>query len=142
MANAKYNSFKKLLMDGSINLTTASNLKVMLVTSAYTPDIDTHEFRTSVTNEVANGNGYTTGGATLTEVAVTKETTTDVGKLDAADVTWAASTITARGAVLYRNVGTAATDNLIAYFDFGADKSSSNGNFTIQWHTDGILTIG
>ena len=61
---------------------------------------------------------------------------------DAADVSWAASTITdAMAAVGYFNVGTAATDMLIWLSDFVTSASTTNGTFTIQWHASGIFTV-
>lgn len=141
MANIIYNSFKKNIMNGAIDLDT-DTIKVALVTSSYTPNADTHEDMADVTGEVANGNGYTTGGATLANKTVTADTTDDEGVFDANDVTWSTSTITARGAVVYKSTGTAANDLLICYFDFGADKSSSAGNFTITWNAEGIVNLG
>jgi len=140
MANAVYNSFKRDIMNGSIDLDTDS-IKVMLVTSAYTPNIDTHTKRSDVTNEVS-GTGYTAGGSALTTKTVTADNTGDKGVFDADDLTWSSSTITARGAVLYKARGGASSaDELIAYIDFTSDQISSNGNFTIQWNASGILTL-
>lgn len=141
MANAIYNGFKKNIANGNIDLDT-DIIKVMLVTSIYTPDIDTHEFRSSVTNEVS-GTGYTAAGATLSAKTVTQNNTTDKGVFDADDVTWVSSTITARGAVLYKSRGgLSSADELIMYLDFGSDQISSNGNFTLQFNAAGILTFG
>ena len=139
MANQVYNSFKKNSMVGSINLS-ADTLKVILVTSAYTPDIDTHAVYSDITGEVV-GAGYTTSGATLSGVTVTTDLTNDRAVLDANDVTWASSTITAAGAVIYKYGATPSSSPLIGYVDFGGSKSSSNGDFMIQWNTDGILTL-
>lgn len=140
MANAKYNAFKVALANGGIDLDT-DTINVMLVTSAYVPNIDTHTNRSHVTDEVT-GTGYTAGGQSLASKTVTQDNTADTAVFDAADVTWATSTITARGAVLYKSTGTASTDTLIAYFDFGVDESSNEGDFTITWNTGGILTLG
>lgn len=140
MADAIYNSFKKEIMDGTLDLDT-DTLYCLLVTSTYTPNIDTHSVRNDVTNEVANGNGYTTGGTEITSKAVTQDDTDDEGVFDGADVSWANSTITARGAVVYKSTGAITTDNLVCYFDFTADKSSNNGTFTVQWSTEGILNL-
>lgn len=141
MANAVYNSFKRDIMNGSIDLDT-DTIKVMLVTSSYSPNIDTHDKRDDVTNEVS-GTGYTSGGASLANKAVSADTTNDRGVFDADDVTWSSSTITARGAVLYKSRGGASSaDELICYFDFGSDKVSSNGDFVISWSANGILTLG
>jgi len=126
-------------MNGSIDLDT-DDIQVALVTSSYTPNIDTHDNFDDITNEVS-GTGYTAGGADLANEAVTVDTTDDEGVFDADDVTWSSSTITARGAVLYKNTGTPSTSKLICYFDFGSDKVSSSGNFTIAWNAEGILNL-
>lgn len=139
MADVIYNSFKAKIMDGSIDLDT-DTIKVALVTATYTPNQDTHDFFDDVTNEVS-GTGYSAGGATLASKTVTADTTDNEGVFDAADVTWSTSTITARGAVIYKSTGTASTSALICYLDFGSDKTSSAGDFTIQWNSEGILNL-
>ena len=116
------------------------DIKLALVTSTYVPNIDTHKFFSSVTNEVV-GAGYTADGQSLVGNAVTQDDTNDEGKFDANDVVWAASTITARAGVLYKDTGVAATSPLICYFDFGSDITSTVGNFTVAWATTGILTL-
>jgi hypothetical protein len=140
MASVIYNSFKRDIMNGSIDLDT-DTIKCALVTSSYTPDQDAHDNYDDITNEVANGNGYTTGGQALANKAVTADNTDNEGVFDADDVTWSASTITARGAVLYKDTGTPSSSKLICYVDFLADYSSNNGNFTIQWASEGILNL-
>ena len=140
MADLVYNSFKQKIMDGSIDLDT-DTIKVALVTSSYTVSQDDHEDYADITNEVT-GTGYTAGGATLANAAVTKDNTNDVGKFDADDVTWTTSTITARGAIVYKDSGTGATSWFICYIDFGGDKASTAGSFTLRWHADGIVSLG
>jgi hypothetical protein len=140
MANVIYNSFKRDIQNGSIDLDT-DDIKVMLVTSAYVPDIDTHTKASDITGEVV-GTGYTAGGVSLATKAVTADNTNDLGKFDADDVTWATSTITARGAVIYKSRGGAATaDELVAYLDFVSDKVSTAGNFNLIFNANGILTL-
>lgn len=139
MADVIFNSFKAKIMDGSIDLDT-DTIKVALVTSTYTPNQDTHDFFDDVTNEVV-GTGYTAGGATLASKAVSVDTTDNEGVFDANDVVWTTSTITARGAVLYKSTGTASTSALIAYIDFVTDKISTAGSFTIAWNAEGILNL-
>jgi len=139
MANAIYNHLKSELQKASFNFT-SDTIKVALVTSSYAANIDSHDNFDDITNEVS-GTGYTAGGATLTSPTVTQDNTNDRGVFDAADVTWASSTITARGAVIYKSTGTASTSKILGYVDFGADKSSSGSDFTIQWHTNGILYL-
>ena len=143
MANVVYNSAKADLMDGTLDLDT-DTIKVVLVTSTYTPDIDTHTQYSHITNQVT-GDGYTAGGATLADKTVSIDTVNNRGVFDATNTTWSTSTITARGAILYKYVddggNPAATSPLICYFDFTTDKESSSGDFTIQWDSVGILTL-
>ena len=139
MASVVYNSFKQFLLKGDVDLDQPCN--VALVTSSYSPNIDTHDYYNDITNEVSAGGGYTTGGITLSSTTVILNTTNDRAEFDAADITWSSSTITARGAVLYRNTGTPATSPLIAYFDFASDQSSSSGNFSITWNSAGLLNL-
>jgi hypothetical protein len=141
MANVIYNQFKASAFSQAnpVDLDT-DTIKCMLVTSTYTPDIDAHSFKSSVTNEVS-GTGYTAGGQALTTKTVTQDNTGDKGVFDADDVVWTTATITARGAVLYKDTGVAGTSPLIAYIDFVTDKSSSGGSFTIQWNASGIITL-
>lgn len=116
--------------------TTADRFKVMLVTSSYTPNFGTHDFKSDVTNEVS-GTGYDAGGKSLSSVTLTQSGGTIT--FDAANLTWASSTITARGAVVYDDSLT--NDPLICYIDFGADKSSSAGDFVLTFNASGIFTL-
>lgn len=141
MANAAYNGLKTALITGDINLAT-DTLKVILVSSAYVPNIDTHVFYSDVTNELITGGGYTQGGQTLAGVAIVTDLSNDRAALDANDMTWAASTITAaRGAIIYKDTGVPGTSKLVTYIDFIVDKSSSGGDFTIAWDATGILRL-
>ena len=141
MANLIYNSFKRDQMNGSIDLDT-DTIKMMLVTSTYTPNQDTHTKRSDVTNEVV-GAGYTAGGVALANKTVVVDNTGNTGVFDADDITIATATITARGAVLYKSRGGASSaDELIAYLDFGNDITSTAGNFVITFSASGILTLG
>lgn len=140
MPTVAYNKLKAGLLNGSINLTT-DTLKVVLVTATYTPDIDTHEFYSAITNEIV-GDGYTAGGAVLANKTITTDLDNDRAIFDADDVTWDASVITnARAAVIYKDTGTPATSPLLCYCDFGENKSSSGGDFTIAWAATGILRL-
>jgi len=139
MTNQVYNSFKRDSMVGVFNLS-ADTLKVALVTSSYSPNIDTHAKYSDITNEVV-GAGYSTSGQTLAGVTITEDTVNDKAYLDANDVDWTSSTITAAGAVIYKVSGAAATSPLVGYVDFGGSKSSSNGDFIIQWNVNGILSL-
>lgn len=140
MAAKMYGLFLKSLANKEIDLDT-DTLKAMLCTSAYTPDQDTHQYKSSITNEVT-GTGYTATGQALTSVTVVYSAGTNTLTLDAADPAWAASTITARYIVFYdSSPATDATRPLIAYDDFGTDQVSSSGTFTYQVNAAGIITI-
>jgi hypothetical protein len=117
------------------------NIRLMLTTSSYVPNQDTHDFYNDVTNEVS-GTGYTANGEALTSKTLDYTSGTNVIKFDAADVTWSAATFTARIGVLYnRTPATDATRPLISYIDFVSDQSPNASNFTVQWHANGVLTI-
>jgi hypothetical protein len=120
---------------------TSSTIKVLLTTSSYTPDQDAHEFKSSVTNEVASGGGYTTGGVTLASKTTTADTASNETRLDAADISWTSATFTARYAVVYADTGVAGTSALLGYVDFGVDTSVSAGTFSITWDATGVLKI-
>jgi hypothetical protein len=126
------------LFNGEVDYDTDA-IKVMLCTSTYTPNVDTHRYKSSVTNEVT-GTGYTAGGATLASKTVSYDAPTNTLTLDAADVSWTGSTITARYAVIYKSTGTNSTSPLLVLIDFGADIASSAGPLLIEWSATGIIT--
>lgn len=120
-------SFKVALLNGEVDFSsdTSQTFKIALFTSSATLSAATTVY--SSTNEVANGNGYTMGGEVLTPVAPTSSGTTAF--VDFADVTWESATITARGALIY--IADGATNPAVAVLDFGSDKISTDGDFTI-----------
>ena len=133
MASLIYNSAIDELARGDIDFDT-NTFKAMLVTSAYSPNKDTHDFRDDVTNEVT-GTGYTAGGVAST-VTVTSDTANDRVTIQFGAVSWASSTITARGCVYYKSRGGASSaDELVAYADFGSNVSSSGGAFSVAAST-------
>lgn len=107
--------------------TTPDVFKIALYTSSATLDATTTAYTTS--NEVT-GPGYTAGGNTLTNVAPTSSGTTAF--TDFADSTWVSATITARGALIYNS---SQSNKSVAVLDFGSDKSSTAGDFTIVFPT-------
>lgn len=139
MADVVYNSGKVDIAKGDIILD-SDDLWIMLVDNTYTPNPDTHAFRDDVTGEVS-GTGYTAGGMDLGTVTVTQDDTNNRALADAADPVWSTATITARGAVIYKKVGTAATDRLLMYLDFGSDVSSTAAAFTVALNSAGFLTL-
>ncbi len=116
-------------------------IKVMLTTATHVPNQDTHEFKPDVTNEVV-GTAYTAGGITLLNKTITVDGATNKITLDADDIAWTASTITARNAHIYDDTPALAADKpLIAYVDFQTDQVSANGALSIGWNAAGILTM-
>jgi hypothetical protein len=142
MASKLYGNFLLKALNKEVDWD-SDTIKVALLTSSYTPDQDAHDYFNDVSSaEVTGATGYTAGGATLASKTITYDSGTNVLVLDAADTTWASSTITARYAVVYdASGGNAASNALIGYVDFGSDQSSSNGNFTITWDSTGIVRI-
>ena len=133
MADLIYNSAIDDMARGVIDFDT-DTFKIMLVSSSYTPNKDTHDRRDDVTNEVT-GTGYSTGGSTIA-CTVTKDTANDKVTLSFAATSWASSTITARAAVVYKSRGGASSaDELVFYNDFDADVSTTNGTFTVAAST-------
>jgi len=129
ISQAMCTSFKVELMTATHNFTntTGNTFKIALYTSSATLGATTTAYTTS--NEVT-GTGYTAGGNTLTNVTPTSSGTTAF--TDFADTTWSSSTITARGALIYNS---SASDKSVCVLDFGSDKSSSSGDFTIVFPT-------
>jgi len=133
MASLVYNSCIRNAVTGQIDFDT-DTFYMMLVTSTYTPDQDTHLDRADVTNEVT-GTNYTSAGQAVTVTVGAVDTANDRVDISFADVTWGSSTITAAAAVVYKYTGTAADDLLVAYLDFGGDVSSTSGDFTVSTTT-------
>lgn len=124
-------SFKAEILGGIQDLD-SDVLKLALYTSSATMDATTTAY--SATNEVS-GTGYTAGGATVSGAAITTSGTT--AYVDFTDTTWASATITARGALLYNSTK---ANRAIAVLDFGGDKISTAGDFTVQWPAPGAST--
>ena len=140
MASKLYGNFLLKALNKEVDFD-SDTIKVALLTSSYTPNQDTHDYFNDVSSAEVTGTGYTAGGNTLASKTATYDSGTNVIVLDAADVTWSSSTITARYAVVYDSTGTSSTSALIGYVDFGSDQSSTNGNFTITWDSTGIVRI-
>lgn len=133
MTSLAYNKGLEAWARGAIDFD-SDTFKVMLTTSGYTENKDTHDFRDDVTNEVS-GTGYSAGGNTAT-VTVTLDTVNDRVDISLGGTTWGSSTITARKAVYYKSRGGASSaDELIAVNDFGSDVSTTSGTFTLNAST-------
>mgnify|MGYP005825271279 FL=1 len=121
--------FKKDVMLGDQHLD-SDTLHIALYTSSATLSAATDGYITA--NEVANGNGYTTGGIALASKTVEENSTS--GVFDAADPEFTSATFTARGALIYnKTLGDASSNSrgAIAILDFGGDFTVSGGTFKI-----------
>jgi len=129
ITQAMCTSFKVELLTGTHDFTnsTGDTFKLALYTSSATLGASTTAY--TVTNE-ASGTGYSAGGGTLTNVTPTSSGTTAF--TDFADLTFSSATITARGCLIYNDTD---SDKAVAVLDFGGDKTSTNGDFTIQFPT-------
>ena len=118
-------SFKTQLLTGDHNFTNSSGdtYKLALFTSSATLGASTTAYAT--TNEVS-GTGYSAGGGTLTNVTPSADGTTAI--TDFADLTFSSATITARGCLIYNDTQ---SDKAVCAIDFGGDKTSTAGNFTV-----------
>tara|TARA_R100000482_G_scaffold88156_2_gene35713 strand:+ start:966 stop:1400 length:435 start_codon:yes stop_codon:yes gene_type:complete len=123
-------SFKKELLEGVHNFKNSggSTFKLAMYTNSASFTAATTAYTTS--NEVS-GTGYSAGGGTLTRVDPTTSSTTAF--TDFADLTFSSSSITARGALIYND--SASGDPTVVVLDFGGDKTSSSGDFTIVFPT-------
>lgn len=124
-------SFKRELMTATHNFTnsTGDTFKLALYTNSASFTAATTAY--TATNEVGNSGSYSAGGGTLTNVTPTTAGTTAF--TDFADLTFTSATITARGALIYND--TAAGNPSVVVLDFGSDKTSTAGDFTIVFPT-------
>ena len=127
ITQAMCTSFKVDLLDGEHDFG-ADTFKIALYTSSATLDATTTAY--STTNETS-GTGYTAGGNTLT-VSVTPTSSGTTAYLSFSNTTWSTASITARGALIYNSTN---ANKAVAVLDFGSDKTSTAGDFTIQFPT-------
>lgn len=122
------NSFKTEILTAThdFTVTTGHVFKLALYTSTATLNKSTTAY--SATNEVGNSGSYAAGGGSLT--SSTPVLSTDTAVCDFADLSFTTATITARGALIYNS---SATNKAVCVLDFGADKTSTAGTFTITF---------
>lgn len=127
ITQAMCSSFKQQILLGEHDLDT-DVLKIALYVSAATLSASTTVYTTS--DEVV-GTGYVAGGNILAGATVTLSGTT--AYVDFSDTTWSTATFTARGALIYNS---SKSNKAIAVLDFGADKTVTAGDFTVQFPTN------
>ncbi len=118
-------SFKKELLEAVHNFSASggNSFKLALYTSSATLGATTTAFTTT---GQSSGTNYTSGGSALTNIAPTSSGTT--GFCDFSDLTFGTATVTARGCMIYNDTN---SDKSVATIDFGGDKTSTAGDFTI-----------
>lgn len=141
-----FDAFKQYIGDGTIDLNT-DTIKVQLHTSTFAPNVATMGVLADVTNEVANGNGYTTGGVALTGITFNQTGGTAAFK-SGNDPAWTGSGagFSARYALFYKSgTANAKVNPLIGYMlldSAPADVSFGVGNtVTLVQHANGWLTL-
>ena len=134
ITQAMCTSFKQELLQGKHDFTNSSGhtFKLALFTSSASLGAATTDYSTS--NE-ASGTGYSAGGGTLTNVTPTTSGTTAF--TDFANLTFSTATVTANGAMIYNTTsgGGSGTTDAVIILAFGGDKTSTAGDFTIQFPT-------
>ena len=130
ITQAVCNSFKSEVLQEGHQIKT-DTLKIALFTSAASLSAGTTSYSTS--NEVVSSGGYAPGGGTLTGVTISLGATSAAGGtaiIDFADISFTSTTFSARGALIYNSSN---SNKAIAVLDFGSDKVSTNGTFTISF---------
>lgn len=127
------NSFKTDLLSRLLNLP-SDTIRIALYTSSATLNKSTTAY--SATNEVPNSGTYAAGGLAMTGISIS--ISGDTAYIDWTDPAWTSATITARGCLIYDDT---VSDKAMATFDFGADKTSTAGTFTIVFPAPGASAI-
>lgn len=145
MASAWFNKGKFHILGGTINLT-SDTIKVMLVKTSYTFDVD-HNFISDVSTHELGVSGYTAGfgGAgrkTLASKTFTEDDTNDLAYFDALDITWTSlgAGETIGGAILVKEVTVDGDSPVIAFMDL-SDTATNGGDITVAWNALGILKV-
>ena len=134
MASGIYNRFKANILNKVVDCE-ADTIKVALLNDSHSFTATNTKWSDVSANEIS-GTGYTAGGVDLANKSVTEAATT---KFDSDDASWASATFSCYHAVIYDD--TIADDELICSLDFGGAQSVVSGTFTIQWASEGIITL-
>ena len=130
ITTAMCNSFKQELLGGVHDLDT-DTIKIALIkdTPSGTYGASTTNYsNVTVNTDEATGTNYTTGGNTLGSAVISLDGSTAI--VDFADTTWSSATVSADGCIIYN---ASQTNRAIAVIDFGGTKTSTNGDFTIEF---------
>jgi hypothetical protein len=140
MANIVPDSFKTDLLKGTFNFDSGGDtFKIALFTSLAGFSTSTTTYA-GAANEVASGSGYTTGGETLSNTGVA--VASNIAYLDFGDATWTSASITAVGALIYKDT----TNEAVLVLDFGGTKTSTDGDFVVVFpandSSNAIIRLG
>ena len=128
MANIVPDSFKNELFLGTHNFSTSAGDTSYLSLYSTVTGVTATGTTVYTTSNEASGTGYTAGGAALTNTACS--VAQNIAFVDFSDVTFTTATITASAALIYN---TSQSQKAVVVLDFGGDKTSTNGDFTIQF---------
>ena len=146
ISQAVCNVFKQELLKGNHDFDGGATYYIALYTSSANMGATTTAYSTS--NEVSNSSGsaYSAGGKALTIPAVTGGSGVSTAFVDFANISWTSASFTANGALIYRQDGSAPTNDAVVVLAFGGDFTASNGTFTIEFPTAGggseIIRLG
>jgi hypothetical protein len=143
MASAWYNKGKYQVLSGGVDLN-SDTIKVILVTTSYTFDVD-HNFISDVSSNELSVSGYTggfsgSGRKTLSGKSFTEDDSSNLAYFDATDLVWSAlgTGATIGGAILVKEVTNDGDSPLIAYMDL-TDTATNGGDITVSWNASGLL---
>ena len=146
ISQAVCNVFKQELLKGNHDFDGGATYYIALYTSSATMGATTTKYVT--TNEITNSSGsaYTAGGKVCGSPSVTGGQNSTTAFVDFDNVSWASASFTANGALIYRQDGSAPTNDAVVVLAFGGDFTASNGTFEIQFPTAGggseIIRLG
>jgi hypothetical protein len=150
MSSIVYTTFKGRLFDSPASIDLANDtFRVILLSAAY-PSVAASAEQSHVgysdvsAYEIVGATGYTiSAGQLMTGLSAYTNIGTNQARWTANNVIWTTSTITAAYATIVDSSRPTAGNGgqLVCTIDFGGNKSSSNGDFTIQWNANGILNL-
>ena len=136
MASTNFTNLTRNITQARHNFS-SDTLKVLLVSSVPSEaNFDAWVARSDITNEIT-GTGYTTGGIAQAYTFDALDTTNNRQSVTLTNISsgWTSATFTAYGAIIYKNSGTASTDYLISFVDFGGAVTCTSGPFSITYTT-------
>jgi hypothetical protein len=116
------------------------SVKALLCSASYTPNQDTHKYRSDLTNELSTAGGYTAGGVVLGTKSTPYTALTKTMALLCANIVYSAVTLSARYCIIYLDTGVSGTSPLISYIDFGSTQSPSSQNLQLTINAAGLIT--